>query len=103
MHRKDWPWEKLPQVYLNSAYISTDMQALHSHFSIPLQNPSDMDSGDTESPTETPETGHPETGHVTEEIPKRVRAYVCNRTTSIDYKCYFGLSFRICRYIAHRP
>ena len=73
---------------LNSAYLSTDMQALHSHFSIPSQNPSDMDSGDTESPTETPETGD-----VTEEIPRRVRAYVCNRTTCIDYKCYFGLPF----------
>ena len=48
MHRKDWPWEKLPQVYLNSAYLSTDTQALHSHFSIPSQNPSDMDSGDTD-------------------------------------------------------
>ena len=49
MHRKDWPWEKLPHVYLNSAYLSTDMQALCRHFSIPTQNSSDMDSGDTES------------------------------------------------------
>ena len=94
MHRKDWPWEKLPHVYLNSAYLSTDTQALCRHFSIPTQNSSDMDSGDTESPTETPETSH-----VTDQLPKRVRIYVCTRTTrlgtSLSHTTCEGLVLRL--------
>lgn len=32
-HRANWQWEQLPQSYLQSAYLSTDSDALAKHFS----------------------------------------------------------------------
>ena len=31
-HRPTWQWNNLPQTYLQSAYLSTDTQALHDYF-----------------------------------------------------------------------
>ena len=56
-HRENWSREKLPPVYLNSAYLSTDVQALQNHFSPLSTAPAKMVDGDTESPggdTESP-------------------------------------------------
>ena len=33
-HRPEWQWEQLPKSYLQSAYLSTDSDALARHFSI---------------------------------------------------------------------
>ena len=66
-YAKDWPWERLPQEYQKSAYLSTDTEALQNHFSegatssqalapmLPEENESDM------------------TGSIPDDIPTRVR------------------------------
>ena len=40
-HRPAWQWDNLPSMYLQSAYLSTDTQALHDYF-----QPSNNDSAD---------------------------------------------------------
>jgi len=31
-HRKEWQWEQLPSEYLQSAYLSMDVDSIHRHF-----------------------------------------------------------------------
>lgn len=39
-YRSAWQWERLPQSYLQGAYLSTDIPAVSDHFSSGEQNPS---------------------------------------------------------------
>ncbi len=76
-HTKQWQWERLPQEYQNSAYLSTDILALQSHFS---QSSAQVQSvnHDTEISCET--------GPTPDDIPTRVRRLVCTVTFIILYR-----------------
>lgn len=50
-HRNDWGWDKLPESYLKSAYLSTDVQALNDFFH--SQDEADLS---TSVPMETDDT-----------------------------------------------
>ena len=43
-HRTAWHWNNLPQTYLQSAYLSTDTQALHDYFQSSTDNLEDLDT-----------------------------------------------------------
>ena len=38
-HRPLWQWDKLPQSYLQSAYLSSDTDAIHEYFQSPSEDP----------------------------------------------------------------
>ena len=60
-HRQEWQWEQLPQTYLQSAYLSTDSDALDRHFEItPPSNSVDLQE---DSPEET---------SIADDIPRQV-------------------------------
>ena len=53
-HRPDWPWERLPSTYQNSAYVSMDTLALKKHFNGQASDDSPLDSNEynNDLPTE---------------------------------------------------
>ena len=65
-HRSAWQWDSLPPTYLQSAYLSTDTQALHDYF-----QPSNSDSADP-SITDTEEHPSAESNAIAVNLPKPV-------------------------------
>ena len=91
-HRPAWQWNNLPQTYLQSAYLSTDTQALHNYF-----QPSTDDLADPSiiDPEEQPSA---ESNATAINLPKPVSIhkhthvyveYTCNvGTKCISKKCW---------------
>ena len=48
-HRSAWSWNNLPQTYLQSAYLSTDTQALQDYFQSSTDNLEELSVIDTEN------------------------------------------------------
>ena len=65
-HQPAWQWNNLPQTYLQSAYLSTDTQALHDYFQPPTDNLADPSITDTE------EHPSPESNSTATSLPKPV-------------------------------
>ena len=68
-HRSAWSWNNLPQTYLQSAYLSTDTQALQDYFQSSTDNLEELSVIDTEN--------HPtaESGASATNLPKPVSTY----------------------------
>lgn len=75
-HRPAWQWDNLPPTYLESAYLSSDTQALHDYF-----QPLDDTSTD---PSHTGREEHPEADRnvITTKLPNPVSEHICTNSYS---------------------
>lgn len=68
-NRQDWGWDKLPSGYLQSAYLSTDKQALDDFFQPHDDNAVPMETGDC------PADSDPQ---ITQQLQRPVRKTTCS-------------------------
>ena len=78
-HQSVWQWNKLPQTYLQSAYLSTDTQALQNYFHSSTDDREDLSITDTET--------HPsaESSTTATNLPKPVNIH---KNVLTDYICF---------------
>lgn len=75
-HRQSWQWNKLPKDYLQSAYLSSDTNAISEYFDSPNEN----------EPTSPPAAVD---SAITSDIPRRVsyNAMYTIKIITLSYKC----------------
>ena len=84
-HRPAWSWNNLPQTYLQSAYLSTDTQALQDYFQSSTENLEELSVIDTEN--------HPiaESGASATNLPKPVSTRIHKNAQNLMIVYYYVL------------